>query len=44
MNKFLKIAPEDGYVLIKLSENYVYKNDKKNAELYFKKAIKNAYN
>jgi tetratricopeptide (TPR) repeat protein len=40
LNKFLKIAPEDGYVLIKLSENYVYKNDKKNAELYFKKAIK----
>jgi uncharacterized membrane protein len=36
--KYSSIYPNDSYVLMKIAENYVRKNDKINAEVYFKKA------
>lgn len=36
--KYSSIYPNDSYVLMKISENYVRKNDKTNAEIFFKKA------
>jgi len=36
--KYIVTYPDDGYVLMKIAENYMRKNDKKNAELFLNKA------
>jgi tetratricopeptide (TPR) repeat protein len=38
--KYLINAPEDAYVLLKITENYIKLSDKKNAEFYLKKVEK----